>query len=53
MFVNFQISASIDKTVESKHAFKDFALSHGVTVRKYCTNNGAFTSRVFKESMEQ
>ena len=34
-FVNFQISASAEETVESKHAFERFALSHGVTIKKY------------------
>ena len=50
-FVNFQISASAEETVESKHAFERFALSHGVTIKKYCADNGAFNTRVFKEAI--
>ena len=50
-FVNFQISSSVEETVESKHVFKRFALSHGVTIKKYCADNGAFNTRVFKEAI--
>ena len=50
-FVNFQISATAEDTVESKHAFERFALSHGVTIKKYRADNGAFNTRVFKEAV--
>ena len=50
-FVTFQISSTAEETVESKHAFKRFALSHGVSIRKYRANNGSLNTRVFKEAI--
>ena len=50
-FVTFQLSASAEETVESKHAFERFALSHGVSIRKYRADNGSFNTRVFKEAI--
>ena len=51
IFVNFQISSSAEDTIESKHAFEQFALSHGLTIKKYRADNGAFNTLVFKEAI--
>ena len=50
-FVNFQLNCTAEETVESKHVFERFALSHGVSIRKYRADNGSFNTRVFKESI--
>ena len=50
-FVNFQLNCTAEETVESKHVFERFALSHGVSIRKYRADNGSFNTHVFKESI--
>ena len=50
-YVAFQLTQSAEETVQSKHAFKAFASFHGVSIKKYCADNGAFNTRLFKESV--
>ena len=51
VYVTYQLSTSAAETVESKHAFEKWAASHGVKIKYYRADNGAFNIRVFKESV--
>ena len=51
VFVTYQMSTSAAETVDSKHRFEQYAASHGVTIKHYCADNGAFNTRLFKESV--
>ena len=50
-YVTLQLTQSAEETVESKHAFEAYAASHGVRIKKYHADNGAFNTRLFKESV--
>ena len=49
--VVFQISATAEETVQSKHSFEAFALTHGIRIKKYRADNGSFNTRLFKEAV--
>ena len=51
VYVTYQLSTSSVETVESKQKFEKFAASHGVQIRHHRADNGAFNTRVFKESV--
>ncbi len=51
VYVAYQMSTSAAETVESKHAFEQWAATHGVKIKHYRADNGAFNTRIFKESV--
>ena len=50
VFITYQLGTGAAETVESKHKF-EWATSHGVSIKHYRADNGAFNTRVFKESV--
>ena len=51
--VYHQTSLSAAETIKAKAAFEREATFCGVSVKKYRTNNGVFTSKAYKESLDQ
>ena len=43
----YQVSLDAEETIQAKNRFEREALSHGVVVRNYRSDNGAFTSKEF------
>ena len=51
VFITYQMSTGAEETVESKHKFEKWAASHGVSIKHYRADNGAFNAQIFKESI--
>jgi len=47
-YVHFQYSTNAQDTLEAKHAFERFAMSHGVQVHNYLADNGRFAEHAWK-----
>ena len=50
-YVDFSESTTANKYLEEKHAFEQYAEIFGVKIKNYHDENGAFDTRVFKESI--
>ena len=50
-YVHFSESITSNESIEAKHAFEQYAATFGVKIQKYHSDNGAFNTRVFKESI--
>ena len=50
--VEHQPSLTAHKTIQSKWCFEQMALSHGVWVQNYHVDNGIFTTKAFKQVLE-
>ena len=51
VYITYQLGTGAAETVESKHKFEQWAATHGVKIKHYRADNGAFNTRVFKESV--
>ena len=49
VYLTYQLSTGADETVKSKHKFEQSAASHGIQVKNYRADNGAFNTKTFKE----
>ena len=50
-YIHYSESTTANEAVEAKHAFEHHAATFGVSIQKYHADNGAFNTRVFKESI--
>ena len=49
--VYFQVSLGSEETIRAKNAFEREALSHGVMVRNYRSDNGIFSKQSFMQEI--
>ena len=49
--VYFQVSLGSEETIRAKNAFEREALSHGVVIRNYRSDNGAFSKQSFVQEI--
>ena len=50
-YVHFSESTIAKKAVEVKNLFEQYVAKFGINIQKYHAENGAFNTRVFKESI--
>ena len=51
VYITYQLGTGAVKTIESKHKIEQWAATHSVKIKHYRADNGAFNTRVFKESV--
>ena len=52
-YTHLQTSADNEQTIEAKRAYERYALTHGVTLKRFHADNGIFAEKAFRDEIDQ